>query len=256
MKKTLALFSALFVFISVQTLQAQTAESIVDAYLETIGGKENLEAIKSVKFNCKAQAQGMDIPVTMYQKAPNKQRMDMTFQGQEITQMAFDGETGWSTNFMTMKPEKWDAEQSNIMKTEMTFPDPFLNYKKNGYTVSLEGEEEIEGTMCYKIKLTKKPLTIEGKEVENFSYYFMDKETNVTIMQRDFAKVGEMKGMATETFFSDYDEVEGVYFPFTIMQKVNNQPVFSVSIENAEANIEIEDAKFAFPEMAAPEDKE
>lgn len=255
MKKLFALFSALFLFISVQNLQAQTAESIVDAYLETIGGKENLKALKTLKLTCKAQAQGMDIPVTMYQKAPNKQRMDMTFQGQEITQMSFDGETGWSTNFMTMKAEKWDAEQSSIMKTEMTFPDPFLDYKEKGFSISLEGEEEIEGTMCHKIKLTKQPLTIEGKETENFSYYFIDKETNVTIMQRDFAKVGEMKGMATETFFSNYDEVEGVYFPFTISQKVNGQPVFSVSVEKAEANLDIEDTQFAFPEMAT-EDKE
>lgn len=181
--------------------------------------------------------------------------MDMNFQGQELTQMSFDGETGWSTNFMTMKPEKWDAEQSEIMKTEMTFPDVFLNYKDKGYTVNLEGEEEIEGTMCHKVKLTKKPLMVDGKEEENFSYYFFDKETNVTIMQRDFAKVGEMKGQATETFFSDYDEVEGVYFPFTIAQKMNGQAVFSVSVEKAEANVEIDDTKFAFPEEAAGEDK-
>lgn len=256
MKKTLALLSALFVFLSFSTLQSQTAESIVDSYIETIGGKKNLEALKSLKLICKAQAQGMELPVTMYQKAPNKQRMDMNFQGQEITQMCFDGETGWSTNFMTMKPEKWDAEQSEIMKTESTFPDPFLNYKEKGYTVSLEGEEEIEGTMCYKIKLTKKPLTIGGEEVENFSYYFIDKETNVTIMQRDFAKVGEMKGQATETFFSDYDEVEGIYFPFTISQKMNGQPVFAVSVEEAKANIDMDDEVFAFPEEAASEDKE
>lgn len=255
MKKTLALLSALFVLLSFHTITAQTAESIVESYLETIGGKKNLEGLKSIKFTCKANAQGMEIPVTMYQKAPNKQRMDMSFQGQEITQMAFDGETGWSTNFMTMKPEKWDAEQSEIMKSEMTFPDVFLNYKDKGYTVSLDGEEEVEGTMCHKLKLTKKPITVDGKEEENFAYYFIDKETNVIIMQRDFAKVGEMKGQATETFFSDYDEVEGVYFPFTIAQKLNGQQVFSLSVEEAKANIEIEDTKFAFPEEASEENK-
>lgn len=255
MKKTLALLSALFLLLSFNALQAQTAESIIDSYLETIGGKENLAKLKSMKMTCKANAQGMELPVTMYQKAPNKQRMDMNFQGQEITQMAFDGETGWSTNFMTMKPEKWDAEQSKIMQTEMTFPDVFLNYKDKGYTVSLDGEEEIEGTMCHKIKLTKKPLVIDEKEEENFAFYFIDKETNVIIMQRDFAKVGEMKGQASETYFSDYDEVEGIYFPFTIAQKLNGQAVFSVKVETAEANVEIEDTKFAFPEEAAGDDK-
>lgn len=57
MKKTLALLSALFLLLSFNTLQAQTAESIIDSYLETIGGKKNLEGLKSLKLTCKAQAQ-------------------------------------------------------------------------------------------------------------------------------------------------------------------------------------------------------
>lgn len=258
MKKTLALLSALFVFVSIQSITAQTAEEIIDSYLETIGGKDKIAAIKSIKMTGKGQAQGMEIPVTMYQKAPSKQRLDIAFQGKEMTQLCFNGEEGWSVNFMTMKPEKWDKEQSNIMKQEADdLPDPFLNYEKKGYTVTLEGKETIEGTECHKIKLTKKPVTVEGKEVENYSYYFFDTETNVPIMEREFAKTGPAKGQASETYFSDYEEVEGVgvYFPFTISNKMNGQQVFGLTIEKIETNIEIDDALFAFPEEAAGEEE-
>lgn len=237
------------------SLSAQmTAEEIIDTYLETIGGVDKLQTLKSVKIMGKAQAQGMELPITMYQKAPGKQRMDMVFQGQEMTQMAFDGKEGWGMNFMTMEPEKWDAEQSQIMASEMDFPDPFLHYKKKGYTVSLEEPATIEGTECYKIKLTKKPVTVDGKEEENFQYHYFDKETNVPIMIESFAKAGPQKGQAVQTFMSDYQEVEGIYFPFSMAQKMNDQAMWDMSIEKMEVNAGIDDSVFAFPEKKASEE--
>lgn len=254
MKKSLFLLSFFMLLAGLQTLAAQTAEEIIDSYLETIGGKEALAAVSSLEMSGNAKAQGMDIPVTMYQKAPGLQRMDISFQGKTITQMAFDGEEGWSTNFMTMEAEKWDAEQSELMKGEMDFMNAFLGYTDKGYTVSLEGEETVEGTDCYKVKLTKKPVTVDGKEEENFSYYFFDKETNVPIMTREFAKSGPMKGQPAEVFYSDYQEVEGIYFPFSISQKMNGQAMFAMAIEKIVLNVPLEVSFFAFPETAAPAD--
>lgn len=248
MKKAFVLCFALLALTGLQGLYAQTAEEIVENYLENIGGREKLAALKSVKMTAKVNAQGMELPITMYQKAPGKQRMDLIFQGQKITQMCFDGEQGWSTNFMTMEAEKWDAEQSLVMQTEMDFPNPFLNYKEKGHTLSLEGEETIEGAECYKIKVVKQPIVIDGQSEENFSFHYFDKESLVPIMQRDFAKVGPMKGQASETYFSDYQEVAGVYFPYSVSQKMNGQSIFAFSVEELTVNEELEDAMFAFPE--------
>ena len=248
MKKTLLFLMVIFAFSGAQQIRAQTADEIIGNYLEAIGGEGNLKALQSVKMICKGRAQGTEIPITMYQKAPGKQRMDMVFQGQEMTQMSFNGEEGWSTNFMTMQAEKWDAEQSGIMKAQMDFPDAFLDYKGKGYAVSLEGEEEVEGTACYKVRLTRQPITIDGKEEENFAYYFFDKDTYVPIMQQQFAKTGELKGQTTETYLSDFDEVGGVYFPHTIAQKLNGQSMFDLTIEKIEVNVEMDDNLFDFPE--------
>lgn len=251
--KSISLFFALVLGLSLSA-QAQTAEEIVESYLETIGGSDQLEAVQAIKTEGKAQAQGMEIPITMYQKAPGKQRMDMVFQGQQVTQMAFDGEQGWSVNFMTMEPEKWDAEQSQIMAAEMDFPDPFLNYEEKGYSLSLEGEETVEGTECYKIKLIKEPLTIDGKEEENFQFHYFDKETNVPIMIESFAKSGPQKGQAVKTYLSDYQEVDGMYFPFSISQKMGDQVVWDMSVVSMKLNTEIDDELFAFPEKEATEE--
>ena len=252
MKKVSVLFFSLILCISFNTAQAQTAEEIVNNYIEALGGEKALSAITSIVYNCSAKAQGMDIPIVMYQKAPGLQRMDMTFQGKTITQMSFDGTEGWGTNFMTMEAEKWDAQQSEMMKAESEFLDPFLGWKEKGYTLSLEGEEEVEGTACYKVKLTKKPVTIDGKEEENFSYCFFEKESFALLMQRSFEKMGEAKGQASETYFGDYEEVEGadVIMARSISQKMNGMTVFALTIDNIELNKELENSFFAFPAPA------
>ncbi len=233
---------------SVMTITAQTADEIIAKYFETIGGKDKVAQINSIKMLGKVNTQGMDLPVTMTQKAPGKQRIDFSLQGKEITQMAFDGETGWGTNFMTMKAEKWEAEDSDMTKQEVDFPDPFLGYQEKGYEVILDGEETVDGAACHKLKMTKKPVKADGEMVDNIVYFFVDKETNVVIMSRSIGKKGQMKGMAIESFVSDYQEVNGVYFPFTITQKFNGQVGATIKIEKMEVNPDIPDATFAFPE--------
>jgi outer membrane lipoprotein-sorting protein len=247
MKKTLILLVAAVLAFGAQ---AQKAEEIVSTYLENIGGKENLAKLETMVLTGKSQAQGMEIPVTMYQTADGKQRMDLVFQGQQVTQMAFDGEEGWGFNFQAGKAEKMDSKQSKMMKTQtQDFPDPFLNYQEKGYTIEYMGEEEVDGTPTYKIKLTKDPLTIDGEEVENFSYYYFDQDAYVPIMQEDFAKMGPAKGQSTKTYTSDYKEVAGVYMPHSMSQKMNGQEMFSMAIEEIKINEEIEEGFFDFPEQ-------
>lgn len=246
MKKLIGLLPIALLLLTATMLQAQTAEEIVAKYLTQTGG-ENWAKLKTVKMSAKVKMQGQELPVTMLQKAPNAQKVMFVFQGKEITQMAFDGKEGWSTNFMTMKAEKMEAEESENMANEKDVPDTFYDYANKGYKIALEGEETIEGTACHKIKVTKKPVKVDGKEEENVTFYFFDKENNVPIMSRSTIKRGQGKGATVETYLSDYQEVSGVYFPFTITVKYNGQEGQSIVLEKVETNVEITDKDFAFP---------
>ena len=119
MKKFLTLFYSLALIFTSLQVTGQEVTEIIDAYFETIGGRENIAEIKSMKATCSAKVQGMEMPVTMYNSAPNKQRVDISLQGKTITQMCFDGSKGWGTNFMTMEAEAWDQEQTDITKAQM-----------------------------------------------------------------------------------------------------------------------------------------
>ena len=128
------------------------------------------------------------------------------------------------------------------------FPDPFLNYKDKGYFAELIGKEEIDGAECFKIKLTKKPLVIDGNEVENVSFYFFDTENFVPIVVHSEIKSGPMKGQVSEIKMSDYQEVEGLYFPFSMVQGLKGQEGQTITFDQISINPEIEDSEFDFPE--------
>ena len=163
--------------------------------------------------------QGMEIPVELVQLKGGKMYLKINFQGQEITQMAFDGTTAWSTNFMTMKAEKMESEMvENIKQEAGDYPDALIEYKAKGYTAEYLGKETKEGTECYKVKLTKKPQMVDGQKVDNIIFYYFDTENNVPILTESEVKSGPAKGQMSVTTMSDYQEVEGMYFPFSMNQ--------------------------------------
>lgn len=248
----------LLVFCASFTVNAQTADEILASYFENIGGLENLKKVKGLKTIAKVSAQGMEIPIEMVQLNGGKQYMKFNLQGKEMTQMAFDGETMWSTNFQTMKAEKSDAEATANMKLDNNdFPDPFIDYKAKGYTVELLGKETIDGAETFKIKLTKEPVTVDGKKEESVSFYFFDTENFVPIVIHNEVKSGPQKGMTSEVKMSDYQEVDGIYFPFSIIQGAKGMPGGQpITISKIELNPTVDDSNFKFPEeIATTEEK-
>ncbi len=142
------------------------------------------------------------------------------------------------------------------MKLEMNdFPDPFIDYKEKGYTVELLGKETIDGAETFKIKLIREPVTVDGKQEESVTFYFFDAENFVPIAVQTEIKSGQAKGMVSEVTFSDYQEVDGLYFPFSLTQGIKGQPGAPITITSIELNPAIDDNAFAFPEEIVTEEK-
>lgn len=229
-------------------VHAQTADEIIDNYIETIGGADALNALEGIQINAKANAQGMEIPITIIQLKDGKQLMKIELQGQEMVQMAFDGETAWAHNFMNMQAEKSDSETTENVKRQMgDFPDEFLNYKDKGFSIEKMDNDTYEGTECFKIKLTKTPQLVDGVDVENVTIYYFDTENFVPIATETEMKSGQFKGMITFTSFSDYQEVDGIYFAFSMTQGIKGQPGQTITVESIVLNPEVDNAIFAFP---------
>jgi hypothetical protein len=225
---------------------AQSAEQVVSGYLNAVGGVDKLKAIQSVKATGTFQQGGMNIPFVMFQKRPNKQLIEVTFQG--MTQkLCYDGTMGWLINPFQGRTtaEKMDADQEKQQKFQADIDGPFINSKEKGFLIEYVGEEDLEGSPVYRIKVT-------SKEGDLREYYF-DKDSYLMVKEKDFIKNQDGSTSDSETNYSDYKETAGILMPFTIenVSEYQGQRYSSfLKMETMEHNIAIDDAMFKMPETA------
>ncbi len=228
--------------------QAQTADEIIAKYFENTGGLAKWKALQGVKMTAKVNQGGMEIPLVIIQLKDGRQATKVTFQGKDIMQEVFDGATLWGHNMMNMKAEKSDAEATENFKQDIgEFPDPFLTYKERGLKAELLGKEKVDGTETFKIKLIKKPIKVDGKETENTVFYYFDAENFVPLMSESEIKSGEAKGMIRQSKFSDYQEVNGLMFPFSLAQGIKDKGTQPLTIVTIEVDPKVDASTFAFP---------
>lgn len=249
MKKLKLSFIALALVLSFGvSAQNVTVDQILDNYFENTGGKDKWKSIESIKMIASINQGGMEIPVEQVRLKDGRTYLKFKVQGNEFKQNVFDGTTLWSTNFQSMKAEKSAKEETDNFKLKIDqFPDPFLNYKKNGYKVELVGEETMDGTETYKVKFTGKPKKVDGKEVEDVSFSYFDKDSFVVLAVDEKISSGPMAGKVSRISFSDYQEVDGLYFPFSMTQEVVGGGSQAINITSYELNKKADEAEFAFP---------
>ena len=248
MKKCTILLTLLFTIVFT-SVNAQSAEEIIQKYFENTGGKENWDTIKSMKATGKAGMGSQEFPFTQSMTADGKMAVSINLQGKNITVQAFDGDKMWSTNFQSMKAEAQDSETSeNYKKNDAKdFPDPFYNYSAKGYTIEKLEDETVEGVETFKIKLIKNPIIVDGNEEPTSATYYFDKENFVPIMSETVIKEGPQKGMQTQTVFSDYQEAGNIFLPYSIIQKYNGQVGQTIKIEEITLNADFDDTLFEMP---------
>ena len=248
MKKLNKILLTLLLFFTFNSF-SQSVDEIIDNYFENTGGIDQWRKLKGVKMLAKLSQQGMEIPIEIIQMQGGKQMQIINFQGQSIKAQVFDGEVSWGINMMSQKPEKSDQETTDNLKLDNNdFPDSFMDYKSKGYIAELIGKETVDGTETFKVKLTKEPKTIDGKKEDDITFYFFDTENYVPIAIQTEIKEGPGKGMIMEITMSDYQEVEGLYFPFSQTQGIKDQPSIPLIIDSIELNPTIDENEFKFPE--------
>ncbi|MBT8273712.1 MAG: outer membrane lipoprotein-sorting protein [Bacteroidia bacterium] len=247
--KTLKILSALFIFCFALTLNAQTAEEIVDTFIENIGGNEAWSKIQSMQVTGIGRQQGVDYPFVATMMRDGRTLIDVDLQGTSFIVEAFDGENAWSMNFQTQKAEAADSEASMNYKNEASdqIPNAFFDYKKKGYKVELVGKDTWEGTEVFKLKLIKQPIMVDGVAEENVDLYYFDTENFVPIASETVVKSGPAKGATAQTVMSDYQEVDGVYIPFTVIEKLNGQVNLEMLYKEVVFNADIDESIFVMP---------
>ena len=102
----------------------------------------------------------------------------------------------------------------------------------------MEGDDEVNGKECYVLKLDKK----NGQT----DYYYIDKE-NYLIRQLGISRPVNGAPMEVEVLLSDYRDVDGYKMPFVTEQRSGGQTFMTLKMDQAEANVELDDSLFSKP---------
>ena len=143
---------------------------------------------------------GMQMPMTMWMKNPNKIKTVTSMNGQEMIQV-YDGVKGYKVNPMagSSAPVEMTSEEiKQIIRTNM-FQNYMALYLKNGQLI-LAGEENVNNKPAYKVKATS-----EGGTVINL---FIDKTSFLLVKISTTAS-----GMTIDSFPADYTETKGFLIP-------------------------------------------
>ncbi len=228
--------------------QEMTADQVIDAYLEVSGGKEAWRELKGQRAVGEFTIQETSFPFEMWEMADGRSATVAEVMGMQFYQGCFDGENLWNTNQMTMKAELADSEETENKKREsQDFPNAYLDYNDKGYTIELIGKETVDGVECYKIMITKGTELVDGEEKPKVQYDYFDAETFAHLRSEMTMSSGPAAGTVITTTLSDYQEVDGLYFPFSIETSYGEMGSQTIELEEIELNPEVEDEIFAFP---------
>jgi hypothetical protein len=218
--------------VSVQAMQAQSVDDIVNKYVDALGGKDKLATLKTVRMEGTMNANGTDIVVTITKSQMVGVRTDIAVMGMNgyliITPTA-----GWS--FMPFagqtSPEAMKDEQVKSSAASLDLQGNLFNYKEKGNKVELLGKENVGTVECYKIKVTLK----SGK----IATYFIDTKSNYLIKSVTTQSInGEEKEV--ENTYSNYKATaNGFIFPYTTTNAQGE-----INFSKIEANIPLDDKVF------------
>jgi hypothetical protein len=204
-------------------LFSQTTDEIVKKHIEAIGGKDNWTKVKSMKTEMKMKANGADILVTIYQIDKKAMRQNIALMGMEGYSILTNTE-GWS--YMPFqgqtKPEPMTADDVKKAQDGLNIQNDFITYKELNKKLEYVGKDDVDGTECFKLKMTDKDGIESTYYIDPSNYYVIKETTKMTVNGKE---------MENSTTYGNYKKIpEGIVYPFSIMGGWGDTEVTALTI--------------------------
>jgi hypothetical protein len=221
-------------------IQAQTVDEIIAKHIEAIGGKEKISALKTIYKEEAILVMGNEAPSTTYIVDGKGFKSEVEFGGQKIIQ-CFSESGAWGLNPMAgqSSPEAYPAEVAKMSKGQYDIVGALYNYAAKGNKVELQGNEDINGTSCFKLKVVS-PENVE-------TIYFIDSKTYYGVKR--IAKIN-MAGQEAEAgiTFSDFRKTDyGYVMPYSTEMTLPQGFNLTSTVKKVEINKPIDTKIFEMP---------
>lgn len=203
-----------------------TVETVLNAYIDAIGGKEKLATINSVSMTAQGAVQGMTLDLELKRTTKDQFVQNIMVGGNSMSKQVLDGNKG----YVVQQGQRTDLEGDDLEKVKAeSSPFPEVNWLSDG-GATLEGIEKVDGADAYALKVS------DSKTV----YY-----NTTTGLKLQEVNVQEAQGQTikTTTMYSDYKEVSGIKFPFVLSQSFGPQSI-DFKVTEIKVNEGISDADF------------
>ncbi len=200
-----------------------TAQSILDNYFKVLGGKDKLEAVQSTFYTAAASMGGATLNMITKVTAKNQTYTDVLFGGNSVSKNVFDGTKGYQV-VQGQKKEYTTDEIADAKKEIYPFPET------KATEATLEGIEPYDAGKAYKLKMSDKKTT------------YFDIKNGLKIKDVLVQEQGGQKATTTITY-SNYKEVQGIQFPYTISIAVGPQK-FDFIVSEIKINEGVTDEDF------------
>jgi hypothetical protein len=223
--------SVIFSIAAFASVKAQNVDEVVSKYIAAKGGADKLKSVNTIVEKGTLNANGQKIPINMTIVNGKAMKQDYTVNGMTGYQIVTATE-GWNYNpFMGQtKSEAMTADDVKSSQDQLDATDDLFDYVAKGTTVEYLGKDDVEGTECYKLKLTMK----SGKE--KTCYISTEDNLLVKITEKVTANGQEQE---VNTMLSNYKEVNGIQFPFAV-----TGPFGLVEMDTIEINTDVDESVF------------
>jgi outer membrane lipoprotein-sorting protein len=223
---------------------AQSVDETIAKYIQAHGGLAKLKGVATRRQSAKFSAGSFKADILQVNKRPDKVREEFIIQGMAQVR-AYDGKTGWQVNPFggRREPDLLSEDDMKDLVVDADMDGPLVDYQDKGHQAELMGHDSVEGTDCYKIRLTLKNGDIRTYYLDTDTYLELKLETKTFIRGAP---------QESETYYGDYEQVGGIYFPFAIESGQKGDPErVRYTVEKIELNVPAEDSFFAKPATPA-----
>jgi len=224
----------------VRGASALTVDELIAKNIDARGGLEKIRSIQSVRLIGKIRFDSRELPYVILMKRPEMMRSEFSMQGMTAIR-AYDGKDAWRISPFRgrIDPEMMAADETKQMKLNADIDGPLIDYKAKGNTVEYLGTEDVDGTDAHKLKVTFNTGDIR--------YIYLDPDYFLEIRNVDITRIRGAEEVQ-ETDLGNYEQVNGVYFPYAIESGAKDAPKdSSLEIEKTEVNVNLDDSLFHFP---------
>lgn len=181
-----------------------TVDQVLEKYIAAIGGKEKLMAVKDLSMNMAADVMGQSLEMKIVQKASGKTYQSMSMGGVTQQESIINGDKGKVS--VAGQSQPMPAEQVASSKEEaVLFKE--MQFKALGYEAKLSGTENLNGKNVFVVETTSP----SGKK----QTLFFDTQSFLKVKESSNVPGPNGQIMTVSTDLNDYQEVDGILFPFS-----------------------------------------